>query len=63
MQETSCSKISEFKTWLSENNWPKMVQNVEEKYLDPFKTVKLQASATQQVRNVIITDIAHEKKE
>ncbi len=40
-----------------------MVQNVEDKHLSPFKTVKLQASATQQVRDVIIADIAHEKQE
>ncbi len=41
MQETSCSEILEFKTWLSKNNWPKMVQNVEDKHLGPFKTLEL----------------------
>ncbi len=40
-----------------------MVQNIEDKYLGPFETVELQASATQQVRDVIIADIAHEKQE
>ncbi len=62
MQEISCSEISKFKTWLSENNWPKMVQNVEDKYLGLFKTIELQASATQQVGDVIIADIAREKQ-
>ena len=41
MQETLCSEILKFKTWLSENNWPKIVQNVEDKYLSSFKNVKL----------------------
>ncbi len=40
-----------------------MVQNVEDKHLGPFKTIELQASATQQVRDVIIANIAYEKQE
>ncbi len=63
MQETLCSEILEFKTWLLENNWPKIVQNIEDKHLGPFKTVELQASATQQVRDVIIANIARENTE
>ncbi len=46
MQETSCSEIPEFKTWLSENNLLKMVQNVVDKHLGQFKTIKLQANAS-----------------
>ena len=40
-----------------------MVQNVENKHLGPFKTIELQASTTQQVRDVIIANIAREKQE
>ncbi len=40
-----------------------MVQNVEDKHLGLFKTIKLQTSATQQVRDVIIAVIACEKQE
>ena len=57
MQKTSYSEISEFKTWLSKNNLPKMVQNVENKYLGLFKTVKLQASTNQQIKDMIIANI------
>lgn len=32
---------------LLENNMPKMIQNIEDKHLGSFKTIKLQLSATQ----------------
>ncbi|MCJ1346581.1 hypothetical protein MMC31_004799 [Peltigera leucophlebia] len=63
MQETLCSEIPKFKIWLSENDWPKMVQDVKNKFLGPFKTVELQASAIEKVRGGIIADIAREKQE
>ncbi len=63
MQKTSCSEISESKTWLSEKNWPKIVQNIVDKYLGPLKIVKSQASTTKQVRDMIIADITCEKQE
>lgn len=39
-----------------------MVENVENKYLGPFKIIQLWASATEQVRDEIITNIACEKQ-
>lgn len=40
-----------------------MVQNIKNKYLRLFKTVKLQVSTTQQVRDEIITNITRKKQE
>lgn len=63
MQDISSSEIPEFKTWLSENNWPKMIENVKDKYLGQFKIIQLWASITEQVKDEIITNIACEKQE
>lgn len=54
--------MSKFKTWLLENNGPKIVQNIENKYLSLFKTIKLQASAILKVRELIIANIVCEKQ-
>lgn len=40
-----------------------MVQNIKDKYLGLFKTIKLWAGAIQQVKDVIIANIAYEKQE
>ena len=39
MQDSSYSEITKFKTWLLENNLPKMVENVEDKYQGSFKII------------------------
>ena len=39
-----------------------MVQNIKDKHLSLFKTAELQASATQQVRDMIIANIVREKQ-
>lgn len=41
MQDTLYSEISEFKTWLSKNNQSKIVENIEDKYLNLFKIIQL----------------------
>lgn len=63
MQKTLCSEISEFKIWLSKNNWLKIVQDVENKSLSLFKTVEFQASAIEKVRKGIIDNIMYKKQE
>lgn len=40
-----------------------MVQNIKNKYPGLFKTIKLWAGAIQQVKDMIIADIAYEKQE
>ena len=47
MQDILCSEIPKFKTWSSKNNWRKMVENIEDKYLDLFKIIQIQASTTE----------------
>ena len=39
-----------------------MVKNIEDKYLSPFKIIQLWASAIEQVRDEIITNIIYEKQ-
>ena len=39
MQDSLYSEIAKFKTWLLENNWLKMVENVEDKYQGSFKII------------------------
>lgn len=63
MQKTLWSEIPEFKLWLSKNNQPKIVQNIENKSLGPFKTIELQASAIEEVKEGIIANIARKKQE
>ena len=61
MHGTSCSTLPEFKAWLSRNDWPSMVDNVEKEYLDPFKVVELRDHATQEVEGEIDAAIELEK--
>lgn len=62
MQNTLCLEIFKFKLWLSKNNQPKIVQNIENKFLGSFKIIKLQASAIKEVKEEIITNIAYKKQ-
>lgn len=61
MQDSSCSEIPKFKTGLSENNWPKMVKNIKDKYLSPFKIIQLQVNITKKIKDEIITNILCKK--
>lgn len=55
LQKSSCSVISEFKTWLSRNNWPKIVTNIENQNLGLFKSVDLQTSITHKKQKCLNT--------
>lgn len=52
MQKTSCKELLHFKTWLSGNNWPELIQNIADKHLDPFKPTKLRSNTSQGIRAV-----------
>lgn len=37
--DSLCLKTIKFNTWLTKNNWPKLVEYIEDKYLDLFKII------------------------
>lgn len=61
IQKILCSEISKLKLQLSKNHQLKIVQNIENKFLGLFKTVKFQASAIKEIKEGIIANIVQKK--
>lgn len=53
MYDTLCRDIPVFKAWLSTNNWPDMIKNIEKDYLNPFKPLELRDRAAQKMEGNI----------
>ena len=58
---TSCRKLSEFKKWLPENNWPTIISNVKQKYLGLSEVVVLVKHAKEQVASEALTAIKEQR--
>lgn len=63
IQESLYLEIPKFKIQLSKNNCIKIVQDIENKSLDLFKTIKLQANNIKEVKEEIIINIIYKKQE
>ena len=56
MHCSSCKDLSQFKSWLSSNDWHKLIHDIEEKYLNPFTPAKIRTSAKREVKEEIAAE-------
>ena len=63
MHSAKSTDVAAFKSWLSQNDWRKMIQEVEEMHLGPLKPAKENSAFARALRKRLSIAIAQEEKD
>ena len=63
MHGASCDRLPAFRTWLSKNNWRKLILAMSNLYIDLFKPGSLRAEARSEVKEEVVLAVATEEAE
>lgn len=63
MHGAKCADLRSFKKWLSENDWPNVIEEVEAAHLGAFKSAEADAAASEALHDEVSAAIAQEKSD